>query len=68
MNTLEKNLSNVQPKATPTAAEIAAWESLTQEEQLRRLQASFADPGCSRMGSRTMDELLAAARAAALNE
>jgi len=60
-----ETVTDVKPSATPTKAELAAWETLPQDEQLRRLQLSFADPACARPVSDTMSDLLRQARSAA---
>jgi hypothetical protein len=53
--------SDIRPKATPSLEEIAAWEALPAEEQLRRLRESFEDPECSRLSNKSMEEILAEA-------
>jgi hypothetical protein len=68
MKTIEKPLSGIEPKATPSSVEIAAWEALPHDEQLRRLRDSFSDPACSRAATRSMNDLLAAARDAVKHE
>ncbi|MGO9768816.1 MAG: hypothetical protein ACLPSW_04530 [Roseiarcus sp.] len=34
----------VMPSATPTAAEIAAWQDLPRDEQVRRIRQALASP------------------------
>jgi hypothetical protein len=58
-------ISPVMPSATPSEAEIAAWQALPRDEQMRRMQAFFADPDCSRVSPNRMDDILKRARAAA---
>jgi hypothetical protein len=57
--------SRVMPSATPNEAELAAWEALSREEQLRRLQAKLSHPDCSAVSEATMGDILGHARAAA---
>lgn len=64
MSTTE-TLPDVMPSAIPSEAEIAAWDALPQEEQLRRLRASFAEAECSRSVPDTVEDILKEARAAA---
>lgn len=61
MSTIEKPHADVMPSATPTPAEIAAWDALSRDEQLRRLRKSFEDPDCSRVSTMTMAEILESA-------
>ncbi|API56775.1 hypothetical protein BMW22_35745 (plasmid) [Rhizobium leguminosarum] len=65
MTTTTDFFPDVMPSATPTEAELAAWEALPRDEQLSRLRASFAAPASSQVGTRSMDDLLKEARAAA---
>jgi len=60
-----ETLPDVKPSATPTKAELEAWDALPQGEQMRRLQLSFADPACARPVADTMTDLLRQARSAA---
>ena len=55
-------LTDVIPSATPTEAEIAAWQALPRDEQVRRYRALFADPACQRITSDSMSDILAAAQ------
>jgi hypothetical protein len=50
------------PSATPTEAELAAWDSLSRDEQVRRYQEVFNHPDCNNFTTDTPDEILAAAR------
>ncbi|MET3612510.1 hypothetical protein ABID16_000815 [Rhizobium aquaticum] len=68
MSTKEKMHLDVMPSATPSPAEIAAWDALSRDEQLQRLRASFEDPDCSRVGTMTMAEILESALAKSKHE
>ncbi len=68
MTTIEKPYADVMPSATPSSAEIAAWEALSRDEQLRRLRKSFEDPDCSRVSTMTMAEILESALADSKHE
>lgn len=57
-----ETLSDVKPSATPTEAEIAAWQALPRDEQLRRLRAELAHPDTSIPGSLSMDDIRARGR------
>ena len=61
MSTSSHSPSDIRPKATPSPEEIAAWETLPAEEQLRRLRESFEDPKCSRLSNKSMEDILAEA-------
>ena len=54
-------LSDVMPSAVPTEAEVAAWQALSKEEQLRRLKLALTDPECSVITEDTMASIRAAA-------
>jgi hypothetical protein len=58
-------LSAVMPSATPSDAEIAAWQALPRDEQLRRLRAALSDADCSEVSPSTMSDILSQARDAA---
>ena len=58
-------LSDVMPSAAPSEADIAAWQALPRDEQLRRMRLSVADPACSRISGATMGDILARAKARA---
>ncbi len=49
-----KSFPDVKPSATPTEAEIAAWQSLPRDEQLRRLSHDLDHPDCSIVSTATM--------------
>ena len=68
MSTIEKTDADVRPKSTPSPAEIAAWDALPRDEQLRRLRESFEDHDCSRPSTMTMADILENALAAAKHE
>jgi len=55
------DLTDVMPSAVPTEAEIAAWQKLPREEQLRRLKQVLADPECSLVTDDTMASIRAEA-------
>jgi hypothetical protein len=50
------------PSATPTEAEIAAWNDLPREEQLRRLRQALTHPDCGIASSDSMADILALAQ------
>jgi hypothetical protein len=50
------------PSATPTEAELAAWDALSRDEQVRRYQEMFKHPDCNNFTTDTPDDILAAAR------
>jgi hypothetical protein len=50
------------PSATPTEAELAAWNALSRDEQVRRYREMFGHPDCSTFTTDTPDDILAAAR------
>jgi hypothetical protein len=52
-------ISVVTPSATPTEQEIAAWEQLPREEQLRRMREVFSSPNASTPCGTTMAEIWA---------
>jgi len=64
-----KTLPDLMPSATPSEADIAAWQSLPRDEQLRRLQLELSHADACRASSRTMTDVWAAikARRASLN-
>jgi hypothetical protein len=55
-------LDRVLPSATPSEADVRAWEALPREEQLRLLRASLANPDCTTVSPATMSDILAEAR------
>jgi len=60
-----ENLSRVVPSAAPCDDEIAAWQALPRDEQLRRLQARLTHPDCAAVSDATMSDILNRAQAAA---
>jgi len=54
--------ANVMPSATPSEADIAAWEKLSREEQLKRLRQELAHPDCDVVATETMAEIFEEAR------
>jgi hypothetical protein len=50
------------PSATPTEAELAAWDALSRDEQVRWYQEMFKHPDCNNFTTDTPDDILAAAR------
>jgi hypothetical protein len=52
-------ISAVMPSATPTDEEIAAWEELPRDEQLRRMREALNSPNASTPCSTTMAEIWA---------
>jgi hypothetical protein len=62
---MSAKLKDVTPSATPTEAEIAAWEGLTPEEQLRRLREALEHPDCKTPSQDSMADILARAKSLA---
>jgi hypothetical protein len=62
MSKTSDKLTRVMPSATPTEAEVAAWNALPRDEQVRRYQELFKHPDCNNFTTDTPDEILAAAR------
>jgi hypothetical protein len=60
-----ETLSRVVPSAAPSDAEIAAWQRLPRDEQLRRLQSRLTHPDCASVSDATMSDILSRAQAAA---
>jgi len=60
-----KTLPDVVPSATPSEAEIAAWQSLPRDEQVRRLRFELSRPECGIVGTATFEELRARGQALA---
>jgi len=50
-------IDTVMPSATPTEEEIAAWQALPRNEQLRRLRQTLTSPEASTPCSTTMAEI-----------
>lgn len=47
------------PSATPTEAEIAAWQDLPRDKQVRRLREALTSPEATSPCETTMDEIWA---------
>ncbi len=54
-------LTRVMPSATPTKEEIAAWNELSREEQLKRYRELFSHPDTMTDCGQTMEDILAEA-------
>ncbi|HMK89099.1 MAG TPA: hypothetical protein VK446_05640 [Methylocystis sp.] len=52
-------LNAVMPSATPSEAEIAAWNELPRDEQVRRLRQMLTSPEASMPSGVTMAEIWA---------
>jgi hypothetical protein len=52
-------LSTVMPSAIPSEAEIAAWQELPRDEQVRRLRQMLTSPEASTPSGATMAEIWA---------
>jgi hypothetical protein len=50
------------PSATPTEAEIAAWDALSRDEQVRRYQEALSHSDCGVSTDDSMNDVLVAAR------
>jgi hypothetical protein len=53
---------NVAPAAIVSEAELAAWNALPRDEQVRRYRAVFADAACRQVTNDSLEDILAAAR------
>ena len=62
MSQTTDKLTWILPSATPTDAEIAAWDTLPRDEQVRRYQEMFSHPDCNTFTADMPDDILAAAR------
>ena len=58
-------LPDVMPSATPTEAEIKAWQALPRDEQLRRMRLALDHPDCKRVTTATMADIREEGRARA---
>ena len=58
---MSDTLTRVMPSATPTDEEIAAWNELPRDEQLKRYRELFSHPDTMIDCGQTMDEILAEA-------
>lgn len=61
-----KTMPDVMPSATPTDAEIAAWQSLPRDEQLRRLRLELNHPDCLIVSTASMADIRAEGHALAM--
>jgi uncharacterized protein YbaP (TraB family) len=52
------------PSATPSDTDLAVWQALPRDEQLRRLQERLAHPDCAAASTATMSDILSRAQAA----
>jgi hypothetical protein len=50
-------LPDVMPSAASSEAEIAAWQTLPRDEQLRRLRLVLSHPDCDRVSDATIDDI-----------
>ena len=50
------------PSATPSEADIAAWNELTRDEQLRRMREYLTHPDCSTPSNMMVDGILTRAQ------
>ncbi len=55
-------IPTVMPSAVPSKAEVAAWNRLSEDEQLRRYRQALNHPDCDRISHLSMDDILALAR------
>ena len=55
--------SEVIPSATPTETEIAAWNELPRDEQVRRLRQELSHPDACIAGPHTMTDIWAEIKA-----
>jgi hypothetical protein len=54
--------TDAMPSATIDEAELAAWEALPRDEQVRRYGEALQHPDCRNVTDDTMSDILAAAR------
>lgn len=54
-----KTMPDVMPSATPIEAEIAAWNMLPRDEQVRRMKLALSHADCSIVGTSNMDDIRA---------
>jgi hypothetical protein len=62
MSSTTDKRTRVLPSATPTEAELVAWNALSRDEQVRRYQEMFGHPDCNTFTTDTPDDILAATR------
>ena len=63
---MSDTLTKVVPSATPSDADLVAWQDLPRDEQVRLMREFFAHSDCSTPSALTMDDVrkLAAQRIA----
>lgn len=54
-------MPTVMPSAVPTKAEVAAWNRLPPDEQVRRMREILSHPDCNTVCQDSMDDILAEA-------
>lgn len=59
---MSDTIIRVMPSATPTEEEIAAWNELPRDEQLKRYRELFSHPDCNTVSGATMEDILTEAR------
>ena len=52
-----KTLPGVMPSAAPSEADIAAWNELPRDEQLRRMREALAHADCNTVSTLTMADI-----------
>jgi len=62
IRSMNETLTRVMPSATPTGEEIAAWNELPRDEQLKRYRELLTQTGCNTVSGATMEDILAEAR------
>ena len=63
MSDASATYTHVMPSATADEAEVAAWNALPRDEQVRRYRDLLASPACCTIINDNMSDILAAARA-----
>ena len=63
---MNQTMTKVVPSAMPSDPDIAEWQDLPRDEQVRLMREALAHPDCSHSGNASMAELRA--RGAALAE
>jgi hypothetical protein len=59
---MDTTVTDVMPSAMPSEAEIAAWNDLPRDEQVRRMRLALMHPDRAKSSPHTMDDILALAR------
>ena len=65
MSEMLTRANKVMHSATPSEPDIAAWNELTRDEQLRRMREYLSHPDCSTVSNSTMADILALAQSRA---